>query len=362
MNQKIYIFGAHSRARTLKAYLQYLHPSIVIEAFLYDNNEINPCMIDGVRVYRMDEDTCTRLSREYPVFIGTRGACHERLTQKLREMGFGQIYPVTVEMDQKLRGAYLEKYFRSVGRKFRRIGSLSPENDCVTKKPAIIYVVRSACDGLLLSEYKLSPWEKEIQAGAALTGVRLSPGILTDNTGEHISELNRQFCELTAMYWIWKNTEEDIVGLAHYRRHFILPPDWLERMQANEIDVILPVPLYVAPSLAGNYKERHDPADWDYMMQYLEETDEKTCREAEIFFRGQLYSPCNMFIMRRKTLEEMCGWLFPILFRVVEHGGEKLDGYQNRYPGFLSERLISFFFERNRRRYRIAYADKNFLP
>ena len=41
--------------------------------------------------------------------------------------------------------------------------------------------------------------------------------------------------------------------------------------------------------------------------------------------------------------------------------GEREDAYQNRYPGFLSERLITFFFEKNRARYKVVYADKNFL-
>ena len=68
-----------------------------------------------------------------------------------------------------------------------------------------------------------------------------------------------------------------------------------------------------------------------------------------------------MFIMRREVLDERCGWLFPILFAVAGHSGTKDDSYGNRYPGFLSERLISFFFEKNRDRYNMVYSDKNFL-
>ena len=68
-----------------------------------------------------------------------------------------------------------------------------------------------------------------------------------------------------------------------------------------------------------------------------------------------------MFIMRREVLDELCTWLFPILFVVAGHGGQKEDGYLNRYPGFLSERLISFFFEKNREKYKIVYSDKTFL-
>ncbi len=44
-----------------------------------------------------------------------------------------------------------------------------------------------------------------------------------------------------------------------------------------------------------------------------------------------------------------------------EKGGIEDDNYQNRYPGFISERLITYFFEKNRDKYKVVYADKNFL-
>ena len=184
---------------------------------------------------------------------------------------------------------------------------------------------------------------------------------LTDDSGENISERNRQFCELTALYWIWKNAKQDIVGLEHYRRHFLLQDDWCQRMRENNIDVILPTPLYVAPSLAQNYKDRHVASDWNFMMDYLRRIYPRDYKEAIAFWDTNLYSPCNMFIMKKEVLNALCTWLFPILFVCAEHGGEREDPYQNRYPGFLAERLISFFFEKNRGQYRVVYADKNFL-
>ncbi len=65
--------------------------------------------------------------------------------------------------------------------------------------------------------------------------------------------------------------------------------------------------------------------------------------------------------MRKETLDDYCGWVFPILFACAAHGGKREDTYQNRYPGFLAERLMSFFFEKSRHRYKIVFADKNFL-
>lgn len=359
--QKVYIFGAHSRARTLAAYLEYLSDCRV-KAYLYDNEEPNPNKIGSVPVFRLSRDV--QVDTVCPVYIGTRGAVHSQITETLKSFGFKDIYPVTAELDRRFRNAYLEKYFKSTGREFLKIEMLEEAGD--VGKPeyqeTMVYVVKSALDRPLEREYPLAAYERIIQAGAELTDVRLYPGVLTDNVGENISAKNRQYCELTAMYWIWKHAEAEVVGMAHYRRHFILPENWTRLMQEHEVDVILPTPLYVSPDIAGNYKNRHDPVDWDFLMYYLKECALPEDREAEAFFEGNLYSPCNMFIMKRRVLNEFCAWLFPILEAVEAHSGRKEDGYQNRYPGFLSERLLTFYFEKKRDRYKIIYADKNFLP
>lgn len=231
----------------------------------------------------------------------------------------------------------------------------------VREKTVGIYVAGSIFDKMPDKKYHYMKEEKLLQVGAALTNKRISSDVLVDCTGDNISEKNKQYCELTGLYWIWKNASEDYVGLVQYRRHFVLPPDWLQRMVSNEVDAILPVPLYVAPSVAENYRERHCAGDWDYMMEYLREKSMEDYMAAQKVFGQNLYSPCNMLVAKRETLSELCRWLFPIVDAVAEHGGKKEDVYQNRYPGFLSERLITCFFEKCRAKYKVVYANKNFL-
>ena len=38
-------------------------------------------------------------------------------------------------------------------------------------------------------------------------------GYTLDNSGDNISNKNSSFCELTGMYWAWKNLDADYIGL-----------------------------------------------------------------------------------------------------------------------------------------------------
>lgn len=354
--KKVYIFGAHSRAQTLGVYLKKLNKDLQIAAYLINNEEPNAKEIEGVPVLHISEETV--LDTSLPVYIGTRGIYHNDIESLLAALGMKEIIPVTPELDMRLRNECLQMYYVERGRKLEKIENLHTDGMHLMKD-ACIYVVKSVYDKPLQDEYSLLSYQKEIQVGAALTDRRISD--VTDDVGINISDKNKQFCELTALYWIWKNAKEDIVGLEHYRRHFILPDDWKDKMLLERIDVILPTPLYVMPSLSQNYKDRHIEKDWDFMMDKLNQIYPEDYKAAKEFFDTNWYSPCNMFIMKKEVLNDFCSWMFPLIFACAENGGKREDTYQNRYPGFLSERLMTFYFEKNRDKFRVVYADKNFL-
>lgn len=354
---KIYIAGAHSRGRTLRKYLEFLYPDVRVEAFLVDDMSENANIVDGIPVLLIGKG----LHVDYPVYIGTKGENHAKITRELKAAGMTEIIPVTVELDIFLRNKFIQKYFQNEGRKFQLIDDLNTEDECMYEKKMKIYVASSALDKPLQSDYKLIKDEVLLQVGAALTDKRIMPGVVTDFVGQNISDRNKQYCELTGLYWIWKNAQEDYVGLVHYRRHFLLPHDWLQRMITNNIDVILPVPLYVLPNIAENYMERHIASDWKFLMDYFKTELPDEYEDVERIFSGNLYSPCNMIIANKVVLDKMCSWLFPIVNAVAEHGGKRDDAYMNRYPGFISERLITYFFEKHINEYNLVYANKNFL-
>ena len=74
---------------------------------------------------------------------------------------------------------------------------------------------------------------------------------------------------------------------------------------------------------------------------------------------GIYYYAYNMFIMKRDLFDDYCSFIFPILEECERRIGQKDDIYQNRYIGFLAERLLSVYLTKNRH-LKVAIAEKTF--
>lgn len=371
MNRKYYIFGAHPRGRTLYEYLKTLEPQDKMLGFLFDNDEVNLAAVDGMQVIDLRKINRSLAGSELDltatVYIATRGEHHKAITGHLKELGFSDIRPVTPELDMDLRNKYVERRFSEKSKRFYKIATNidGMNKGCVNVDPrACLFIAKTPYDSEFENPLPLGNCEKIIQAGCALTDVRLKEATFFDNasTSDNISACNRQFSEMTALYWVWKHAKYDFAGLEHWRRRFILPDDWVDVMKRDGIDVILPVPLCVMPSIEENFKGRHDPKVWDTAMEILGEVHPEEYERAVSYFRdNSLYSPCNMLIARKAVLDDYCAWMFPVVLELNDRIGEIADKYQNRYPGFVSERMLTYFFDSRSDKYKVAYADKSFL-
>lgn len=188
-------------------------------------------------------------------------------------------------------------------------------------------------------------WHTPIQVGAENSTIDLQE--VKDNIGENISYKNSSYCELTALYWIWRNSTTKVVGLEHYRRRFHITQEKICQILA-EYDMIVPSEYFYRCSLEGEYCRFHLEEDWMEMKKILlEEFPEYEEAVKEVFSNNALI-PYNMFIAEKKICDDYCSWLFPIMDKLEEHVGERTrDSYQSRYIGFLSERLFTLYIKKN---------------
>lgn len=213
-------------------------------------------------------------------------------------------------------------------------------------------------------EYQMpnDPMYLPVHVGAE--GKDLELGYTKDNTGDNISALNYCFCELTGMYWAWKNLDADYIGLAHYRRHFSaarrIPKTEEEKFgvlltsgQAQALlekqDIILPKRRkYYIENLYDHYKHTMHIEPLDETGKIIAERCPEYLPEFEKLHQRTSAHMFNMFIMKREQFDRYCAWLFDILFELNRRiDPAQYDSFHARYLGRISELLLDVWVNTN---------------
>ncbi|WP_278849777.1 DUF4422 domain-containing protein [Megamonas funiformis] len=185
-------------------------------------------------------------------------------------------------------------------------------------------------------------------------------GYIGDNTGCNISIKNPNYCELTAIYWAWKNLKVDYIGLVHYRRYFtkhnfrncekkkrdILSKKDFENI-LKDVDIIVPDKRkYYIETNRSHYNHAHYKKDLDETENIIKEIyPEYSMAFNKVMNRtwGHMF---NMFVMRKDYFDEYCDWLFTILFELEKR--IDISNYttmEARVFGFISELLLDVWLE-----------------
>lgn len=197
-----------------------------------------------------------------------------------------------------------------------------------------------------------------IQVGTDINGI-IDEFKIRDNTLDNISKKNKNYCELTAMYWIWKNIDDDIIGLTHYRRYFYKKPyhNTLDNvLSKDEIIDILKNKKIIVPNkkyffknnLYHQYRIIHNVSDLEKCKQIIiEKYPDYINSFDKVFKRKWMYS-YNMFIASKSIMNEYFNWLFNILFELEKRVDiSEYNQYNQRIFGFLSERLFNVWIDKN---------------
>lgn len=186
-------------------------------------------------------------------------------------------------------------------------------------------------------------------------------GFVGDDTGDNISEKNPNYCELTALYWAWKNINANYIGLVHYRRYFtnkdggneeekkryvLKYEDWLNVLE--QYDIVVPKKRkYYIETNYSHYIHAHNKNDIDITRIIIE----KLCPEYMNSFEKVMNSTSahmfNMFVMKKDKFDLYCEWLFSILFALEKRIDiSKYDKVEARVFGYISELLLDVWLYR----------------
>lgn len=187
---------------------------------------------------------------------------------------------------------------------------------------------------------------------------------ITDNTGDNITDKNYSYSELTGLYWMWKNTHDKNIGLAHYRRYFSEYTSFnqfylttilrghakpvlvkqLDEWINDGIDWVIAAPQVGGEgSLWNQFEHFHHIKDLEITRNVIQNLyPDYTVNFDQVIKDNSQASFYNMFYTKKKEMNAYCEWLFKILFEVEKQVDiSSYDQYQQRLFGFLSERLFN---------------------
>lgn len=200
-----------------------------------------------------------------------------------------------------------------------------------------------------------------------LVGASLRPdlegvdGYVKDDLNDNISLKNKTYCELTGLYWIWRNYDMDFYGLVHYRRLFASLSNRKAPISGDEAkgimkdcDLVLPRKRhYYIETVQSQYAHAHNQRDLDVTREALLQLSPEYVKDFDALMKKRSLHILNMFIGRKSLMDSYCSWLFPILSYVEDHlDTSNYSNYNKRVFGFLSERLFNVWVNHNNIRYK----------
>lgn len=176
-----------------------------------------------------------------------------------------------------------------------------------------------------------------------------------DSEEDNISVKNPVYCELTGVYWMWKNAADcDYIGLCHYRRYlgkhkFALNTD-KNILSSSDIiklmekyDVI--VPTYVKRGKANGWFTEEATRKQYRPYLIIKKAVEQVCPHyldalEKVFSSPKMFYG-NILITRKEIFDEYSEWLFSIENKIESNLENSGEGVAPRELGYFSEWLLN---------------------
>lgn len=168
-----------------------------------------------------------------------------------------------------------------------------------------------------------------------------------DDAGDNISSLNHWFGDLTGLYWVWKNSNEEIVGTNQYRRYYI--NEDIDKIKFKKNVIYVSAPLHFPYNMSHQYIMAHGPIGLQSLVESINRNKVKIPVEHIDYLNNTNYiSPCNMFFAEREVFNKLCETLFEITFELYEGTKYCLPFIQppdqTRMIAYLAERILNIIY------------------
>lgn len=360
MNKQFYIYGAGIVATSIYTAIKQLYHHIPL-AFLVSDKKGNPTQMEGIPVLELSE--IGDLDSGHQIVIATPEMHHEAIAKSLYELGVHkeQLRFVDNGLENSLMESYYSEQqdFKTVGEWLKNLADGEQKQD-IAETEFFVFQAKCHVDKPLKNKMQIPDYVKPIQVGTAFTDESIAP--IKDNAGDNISGKNRNYCELTATYYAWKNSGAQYKGLCHYRRLFDISEQQLQSLLGEMPDVILPYPSIHYPDMDSQHKRYVNDQDWNAMLQAMKEVAPEYYEAyvTDVSKQHYFYN-YNMLIARREVFDDYCSFLFAVLERTEELTNPKGWERADRFAGYLGENLTTIYFRKNREKLRIVHAGKLWL-
>ena len=222
---------------------------------------------------------------------------------------------------------------------------------------------------------------------------------LDGNECDNISKYNNIYCEMTAMYWAWKNIRKmykdvEYVGLCHYRRYFFIGNNRIKEYIKNSgkkikslvrilinkpngftlhdpqcyianindtklsesnkrimkeirgFDIIATHPCMIINSTVGSFFNIIGRVYIDLMTEIIDSEFVDYSKSYHQVISGNKLYAANMIILKTELLDEYCSFVFGVLDKHVRYTKERgictnpeTEGTYSRISGYLAEIL-----------------------
>lgn len=362
----IYVFGAKATAAGLFKALSVLEPEKKIKAFLVSDIKGNLHEIWGCPVRRLSEvsgELSANKKAKVVIYVAVPELIHKEIRLLLEGHGFMNLVMLDAHKEADIMGEYFQKEGR-----FLSVHSLDIPDKVkaqIDLPKLTIYAASFYKDKPLVNPPHFPSYVKKLYLGcdgAVSDGININgQADFYDNTEDNVSVKNPNRCEMTAYYWVWKNrlyTDDEYIGICHYRRTLELSDEDLKKMKANDVDIVLPYPMLHYPSSRIHHTWYVPEKDWEIMKYVVGELYPDYMKKFDEVFDAPEFYNYNMMLAKKQVFADYCAWLNPILDRIEECSEPKGDERSDRYTAYMSESLETLYFMTNRKKLNIYHTGR----